>query len=266
MKKNIYVCSNKREVSIKTAMELRVKLEKAGFNVQENLDEKTALIISVGGDGATLNAIHDNNFPQVPIVGVNTGTLGFFQEIHPDQLDEFIDHYINDKYVLQPMSTVKATIKTTNATHIRRGLNEVVITGGRPKAVHIDINIDNNFIEKYSGDGIIISTPAGSTAYNYSIGGAIVDPRLKLLQITPIAPFNTTAYRSFTSSLLLPPDLPIQIIPEEGRNSIISVISDGIDQDYDDVEEIKIEFANEVVNLLRFESYEFWNKVKSKFL
>ena len=64
-------------------------------------------------------------------------------------------------------------------------------------------------IEKFSGDGILVATSAGSTAYNYSLGGSIVDPRLKLLQVTPIAPMNTTAYRSFTSSILLPSDLTI---------------------------------------------------------
>ena len=62
-------------------------------------------------------------------------------------------------------------------------------------------------------NGLLVSTPAGSTAYNYSLGGSIVDPRLRLLQATPIAPMNTTAYRSFTSSILLPPDLSMEVKP-----------------------------------------------------
>ena len=266
MKKKVFICSNQTETSKKTAYELQSKLQAADFLVMNEFNDNTDLLISIGGDGATLKAIHEYDFPEVPIIGVNTGRLGFFQEIHPEQLDEFIDNYINNKYRLQPLSTVKATVHTKDKTFVRHGLNEIVITGGRPTTVHLNISIDNTFIEKFSGDGIVISTPAGSTAYNYSLGGAIVDPRIKLLQITPVAPMNTTAYRSFTSSLLLPPDLPIDITPENDRSNKISIISDGVDYDYYDVDEIKIEFAQKIVNLLRFESYEFWAKVKSKFL
>ncbi len=266
MKKNIFICSNSTEASLQTVSQLEEKLIKAGFHVMDKLTDKAALLISVGGDGATLRALHNYNFPSVPIIGVNTGTLGFFQEIQPSQLDEFIDNYINDKYRLQPLSTVKANIITKNGTFTNTGLNEILISGDRPTIVHLDISIDNTFIEKFSGDGLIFSTPAGSTGYNYSIGGAIVDPRISLLQITPIAPMNTTAYRSFTSSLLLPPDSPIVIKPEAKSQGHISIIADGIENNYNDVTEIKVEFAKEVVNLLRFESYEFWAKVKSKFL
>ncbi len=266
MNKNILICPNNKDASLETASQLAGKLTAAGFKIIKDLTDDANLLISVGGDGATLNALHKYDFPSVPIIGVNTGTLGFFQEIHPQQLDEFIDHYKNNKYHLQPLSTVEATIITDKGTFKRRGLNEIVISGGRPAIVHVDISIDNTFVEKFSGDALVVSTPAGSTAYNYSTGGAIVDPRLKLLQLTPVAPMNTTAYRSFTSSLLLPPDLPVYIRPEEGGNKFLSIISDGVDYDYYNVIEVKIEFAKEVVNLLRFESYEFWSKVKSKFL
>ncbi len=266
MNKKIFICSNKTDLSLTAFTQLKTKLTIAGFTIIEEFDNEVDLLISIGGDGATINALHKYNFPSVPIIGVNTGTLGFFQEINPEQLDEFIENYIENKYRLQPMSTVKATIETETGTFTCKGLNEIVIGGCNPNIVHLNISIDNTFIEKFSGDGIIIATPAGSTAYSYSLGGAIVDPRLKLLQITPVAPMNTTAYRSFTSSLLLPPNLPIYIRPERNRNKFISVTADGFEKEFCNAKEIKVEFAKEVVNLLRFESYEFWNKVKSKFL
>ena len=105
-------------------------------------------------------------------------------------------------------------------------------------------------------------------AYNYSLGGSIVDPRIKLLQVTPIAPMNTTAYRSFTSSILLPSELSLGVVPEidPGKSDRIFLLNDGIEHAYSDVKEIKIEFSETVINLLRFETYDFWDKVKTKFL
>lgn len=121
-------------------------------------------------------------------------------------------------------------------------------------------------IEKFSGDGILIATPAGSTAYNYSLGGSIVDPRLKLLQVTPIAPMNTTAYRSFTSSLLLPAELSLGVVPEKQYENRIAVINDGIETIYTDVTDINVRMSDKSVHLIRLKDYDFWNKVKTKFL
>ena len=118
---------------------------------------------------------------------------------------------------------------------------------------------------RFSGDGICVASPAGSTAYNYSLGGAIVDPRLKVLQVTPIAPMNTTAYRSFTSSILLPSDLYLGVVPEENYEEI-KVITDSVEHKFEKVKAINIKISDRVVNLVRFESYDFWDKVKTKFL
>ena len=122
------------------------------------------------------------------------------------------------------------------------------------------------FAERFSGDGILVPTPAGSTAYNYSLGGSIVDPRLNLLQVTPLAPMNTTAYRSFTSSIILPPDLSIRINPEYSGEEGLLIVPDSMEHLHEGVEEIYLEFSSFIVKLLRFENYDFWSKVKSKFL
>ena len=109
----------------------------------------------------------------------------------------------------------------------------------------------------------MVSTPAGSTAYNYSLGGSIVDPRLRLLQATPIAPMNTTAYRSFTSSILLPPDLSMEVKPVDNSSKVKITIAFEF---FDNVSNIEVSLSETNVKLLRLESYDFWSKVKSKFL
>ncbi|QAT42629.1 NAD(+)/NADH kinase [Aminipila luticellarii] len=263
----ITIHTNDTPVSLKTKKLLAKKLEGSGFIVSESLDTDSELIVCIGGDGAFLEGIHKFQFPEIPFIGINTGHLGFFQEISPNQLADFIFHYKTGKYHLQTFSTVKATVFTENNQSFEHvGLNEIVIRGELSRSVHLNISIGGSFIERFSGDGILVSTPAGSTAYNYSLGGCIVDPRLKLMQVTPIAPMNTTAYRSFTSSILLPSDLSLGIIPDYETRRGIKITTDHLEYTYNNIDNINIEFSDKVVNLLRFENYDFWTKVKSKFL
>ncbi|MGL4484840.1 MAG: NAD(+)/NADH kinase [Anaerovoracaceae bacterium] len=265
--KRISIYSNKTKISEETAAILKEKFRARNYVVSNSLHKDSELLITIGGDGSTLEAIHKYDFPHVPIIGINTGHLGFFQEIHPDQLEEFIENYENEKYRLQPLTTAKATVNFISGDcKTILGLNEIVIRGSISYTSHFNISIGDSFIERFSGDGILVATSAGSTAYNYSLGGAIVDPRLELLQVTPLAPMNTTAYRAFTSSILLPLDLSIDIEPEYTKDTKTLVINDGIEHSFKDVKSIRIEKGEEIVNLLRFESYDFWNKVKTKFL
>ena len=265
-KRIICVYTNKTPASLDTYKLLKEKMEKSGFSLLDDFREDAELLVTIGGDGATLQAIQKFDFPDIPIIGINTGHLGFFQEISPGQLEDFITNYKARRFRLQPTTAVQATVKTGDGDFVHKGFNEVVLRGGHSCTVHFNISIGDSFIERFSGDGILIATSAGSTAYNYSLGGSIVDPRLKLLQVTPIAPMNTTAYRAFTSSILLPPDLSLNVIPEPGRDSNVYILCDGNETKYEEIEHIRVEFSETVVNLLRFETYDFWNKVKTKFL
>jgi NAD+ kinase len=262
----INVFANDTVLSKDTKRLLKRKLEKSDFVVPREFDPNAELIICIGGDGSFLQTLHKYHFPEIPFIGINTGHLGFFQELHPDGLDEFIFKYKHEKYEIQHLKTVKAVATDGAERHIYNGLNEIIFKGERSRTIHLNLSIGESFIERFSGDGLLVSTPAGSTAYNYSLGGSIVDPRLNLLQVTPIAPMNTTAYRSFTSSIILPPDLSIRIYPEYSRDEEILIVTDGMEYKHSGIEEIYIEFSESIVKLLRFENYDFWSKVKSKFL
>ena len=245
---------------------LRQKLTSRGYKVTEGYDEEAELLICIGGDGAFLRTMHKCDFPETPIVGINTGHLGFFQEVWPEDFDTFIEDYERENYTIQKLGTVMGLATTadgTTNTHI--GLNEIAITGSKSYTIHFDLSIGDKPIERFSGDGILVATSAGSTAYNYSVGGSIVDPRLNLLQVTPLAPMNTTAFRSFTSSIMLPSDLTLGIVPEES-DKIIYITNDGIENEYDNLKEIKVKISDKSVNLIRFSDYDFWSKVKDKFL
>jgi NAD+ kinase len=111
-----------------------------------------------------------------------------------------------------------------------------------------------------------VYTSAGSSAYNYSLGGSIVDPRLELLQLTPIAPINSTAYRSFTSGILLPPDKSIGIFPEYPKSDDLLVTADGTEHEFHGPKSISLGIGEESVTILRFREYDFWDTVKKKLL
>ena len=264
---HINIFTNGTDISLETQAMLVKKLTDRGYSVTEGFSgEDTELIICIGGDGALLKTVHSCRFPTCPIIGINTGHLGFFQEISLDTIDKFISDYENKQYTIQNLSTVKAIVTKNNGReHEHLGLNEIVIKGRESYSVHLDISIGGRPIERFSGDGIVVATSAGSTAYNYSLGGSIVDPRLELLQVTPIAPMNTTAYRSFTSSILLPAELSLGVVPESS-DSRIFILNDGIQTSYSDIRQIRVMISNITVHLMRFRDYDFWDKVKSKFL
>lgn len=265
-RKKISIFTNETEISLQVKEMLSQKLKDHGHDVSEDDSNDSDLIVIIGGDGAFLRTMHKFGFPACPVVGINTGHLGFFQEILPEDVDRFIAEYENDNYTIQDLNTVQCSILTEDgAKNSHLALNEITIKGEKSYSVHLYISIAGKPIEKFSGDGILVATAAGSTAYNYSLGGSIVDPRLKLLQVTPIAPMNTTAYRSFTSSLLLPADLSIGVVPEK-RDTSICVSYDSNVAVYSGVKEISLTLSDEVVHLVRFKDYDFWNKVKDKFL
>ncbi|MBQ3107546.1 MAG: NAD(+)/NADH kinase [Firmicutes bacterium] len=263
----IHISVNSDEYSLKTGAMLRKKLEAKGYEVTATFKPEAELIISVGGDGAFLNTLHRCGFPDIPFVGVNTGHLGFFQEISPENIDDFIEKYEAGVCVVQDLETVKATVihqDEYRGQAVFTALNEIIVRGSNSQTVHLDLSIGGNFIEKFSGDGLLVATSAGSTAYNYSLGGAIADPRINMLQVTPIAAVNSTAYRSFTSSLMLPGSLPVRIRPEAEQPLVL--IGDGNKHDITGASEVIIESSGKVIHLLRLEDYSFWKKVKTKFL
>ena len=116
MNKVITISYNKLSKTIETKNILVEKLINAGFQVSENIEIDTKLIISIGGDGSFLNTMHKFNFPQIPVVALNTGHLGFFAEISPDTIDQFIEAYKNKEYFLQEVDLLEASIFTKEST------------------------------------------------------------------------------------------------------------------------------------------------------
>ena len=242
-------------------------LEESGYEIAEEYSDDVDLLACIGGDGTFLSFVHKCGFPKAPIIGINTGHLGFFQEALPSNLRETLDYISKGEYQLQNICPVQARVVTRRGEFMRTGLNEIVVRGPYSHASHYEISIDNTKIQEFSGDGIIISTPVGSTAYNYSLGGSLVSPDLEVLQLTPIAPMNTNAYRCFKSSLILPSTETITIAGTgrcEGGTVLLSF--DGRTHEFGGVLKIEITRSDKEIHLIRTKSYDHWSLLSSKLL
>lgn len=262
----VNIVHNGKTHSIDTSINLKDKLESSGFNVSDRLSEDALVNICIGGDGAFLRAVHASNFSSVPFLGINTGHLGFFQEIDPSNIDVLVESLVNKDYSIEEIELLEAIVYTKHDSFTLKAINEIALKGSSSKVVHMDVFIDNDIFEKISGDGIIVSTPIGSTAYNFSCGGSIVSPKLKTLQITPIAPINSKAYRSMNNSLVVPSCSSLIIRPEYRDENSIVIISDGIQYKLNGIQKIKFSFSGHKLNRLAIHEKSFWNNVREKFL
>ena len=149
------------------------------------------MIISFGGDGTMLVASKEAIKKDVPIMAVNMGTLGYLAEINPENAIEMLEKYQNGEYIIDNRNFLK--VKYNNKKYY--ALNELVVIKGGLMSHLMEVEVYSNdiFVNKYRADGVIVSTPTGSTAYSLSAGGSIVHPNLKALIITPLSPHSLNA-------------------------------------------------------------------------
>ncbi|MEA4888355.1 MAG: NAD(+)/NADH kinase [Clostridiaceae bacterium] len=159
-------------------------------------------LICLGGDGTFLSAVHLPGCEDIPIIGVNLGSVGFLHEIMPEHLEEALDQLINGSYNLEQRMMLEVACYDTEQNLIESGfaLNDAVISrGGKSRILTLDLMINQERVDRIPGDGVIVSTPTGSTAYSLSAGGPIIHPELQLLLITPICP-HTLHNRSYIAT------------------------------------------------------------------
>lgn len=161
------------------------------FTSYEDLDKTVKLFFTFGGDGTILSAATIVKDSQIPIVGVNTGRLGFLATINKSVLLEQLENFFNGNYHIIPRSLLK--IERNDGVEIKDNyaINEITVTRRETTSmITIDTYLDGEFLNSFWSDGLIISTPTGSTGYNLSCGGPIVHPSNQNFIITPVAPHN----------------------------------------------------------------------------
>jgi len=172
-----------------------INIEAYALEIFTTLDGSFDLMISVGGDGTILRAITHVKDLDIPIVGINTGRLGFLATIKRDDIIGALDQIFEGKYRISKRSLLRVTTNQKESNfELDFALNEVTVSRKNTTSmISIETWLDDEYLNSYWADGLIISTPTGSTGYSMSCGGPVIMPESDSLVITPIAPHNLNA-------------------------------------------------------------------------
>jgi len=149
----------------------------------------TDLVCVLGGDGTFLRTARAIGATGVPALGVNAGRIGFLAKVEPDGLEKALEQVATGDYTVEDRFRISARlVRADGSTEEHACLNEVVVArGSRVRMIQVEVEVSGSHLATYVADGVVVATPTGSTAYNFSAGGSILDPRLRNMVITPVA-------------------------------------------------------------------------------
>lgn len=219
-------------------------------------------VIVLGGDGTILNVARAVCKKSIPILGINMGNLGFLAEIDKSNLEMSIQSFLKGQYTLEKRSMLFASVERDGEIIGKcNALNDIVISCARYKRmIELDIFIDNIKVDSYWADGVIASTPTGSTAYSLSAGGPIVDPGLAAMMVTPICPHTLSS-----RSIVMPSKKQLKILVKgkAKRGSILTIDGqEGFDINYGDI--VKISESRYKVTFIKIKDNSFYTVLKKK--
>ena len=159
------------------------------------IPQGTECILVLGGDGTMIQAARDTVDRKIPLLGINLGTLGFLAEIEKGGIPEALDSLILDNFTIEPRMLLEGYVQRQHGEPVRGiALNDIVVNrSGALRVIDYEICVNGEFLNRYSADGIIVSTPTGSTGYSLSAGGPIVSPMASMIVVTPVCPHTLTA-------------------------------------------------------------------------
>ncbi len=263
-RKKIALLASRNPKSEAVSKELWTKLKEANFILTPKNPD---IVISIGGDGMLLSAFHkyEKLIDRVRFVGIHTGHLGFYTDYRDFEVDKLIENLKLDTGARVSYPILNVKVKMTDGRIVgARALNEATVKR-LSKTMVADIIINNVPFERFRGDGISVSTPTGSTAYNKSLGGAVLHPTIEALQIAEVASLNNRVYRTLGSSVVVPKKDKIVIEPKHSDRYSIAV--DNKTFVYDSIESIEYQIDNSKIHFVATPSHtSFWNRVKDAFI
>lgn len=248
-------------VKLCSDISLELKLSDDGLD-EEAVIEKSDILICLGGDGTFLKIARKAYNKGIPILGINLGSLGFLTEVEKTDLSNTVDCLIHGKYEIEERIMLEASIISEGKVISKDvALNDVVISrGALSRILHVKTYINNDFADSFPGDGVIVSSPTGSTAYSLSCGGPIVEPDLDLMIVTPICP-----HILYSRSFITKGDRVVKLVVDESYCHDAMVTIDGQEGktirggDY-----IEVKKAPYTVKLIRINTRNFFNILRTK--
>ncbi|MDN4492303.1 NAD kinase [Ureibacillus aquaedulcis] len=229
-------------------------------------EEEPEIVISIGGDGTLLHAFHRHahRLDQVAFVGIHTGHLGFYADWKPSELEKLVLSIAKNEFNVVEYPLLEVQVHCLNSETVRYlALNEATIKSPDVTLV-MDVELNGNQFERFRGDGLCVSTPSGSTAYNKALGGAIIHPTLPAIQITEMASINNRVFRTVGSSLVLPAHHNCTLKPVKDQQFTMTIDHKHFVQS--DLKWITFNVAAEKVRFARFRPFPFWERVHDSFV
>ena len=249
------------EFSIFLDNNIRFNKSISTFNSYETLKNKADFLLSIGGDGTLLKAVTYVRESEIPIMGINTGRLGFISSISADQIDDAItdilkgNYKINERTLLE-LSSDKKLFKEKNFA-----LNEVAVSKKDTSSmIRIDAYVDDEFLNTYWADGLVVSTPTGSTGYSLSCGGPIIMPGTNNIIITPNAPHNLNVRP------IVIDDNSVVKLKIEDRDQLALVSLDSRSRAFDSETELIIKKASFKIKLVQPQNNSFTKTIRHKLM
>ena len=218
------------------------------------------LLIAIGGDGTILSAAQKVFKTKIPILGLNIGKLGFLTETSIESIKDVLINIINKKYFLDKRSLIEIKIK--KSANIFYGLNEVVIDkGNSSRMISVETFVEKEALLTFNGDGVIVTTPTGSTGYSLATGGPIISPSAPVIGITPISAHMLTA-----RPVILPDDKKIKIKVTSKFKKARLVVDGNQEVVLNSSDTIEIKKSKYSINLVRQNSWSFYDLLRKKLL
>jgi NAD+ kinase len=233
------------------------------FNNHNNLDNSFDCMFTLGGDGTVLRSIMYLRDSNIPVIGVNIGRLGFLATVNKEEISEAIESLYNKNYSVKERSllTVKTEPKIDTVDEFNYALNEITISRKNTTSmITIETYVDDEYLTSYWADGLITSTPTGSTGYSLSCGGPVISPQAKNFVLTPIAPHNLNA-----RPLVIPDDTKLRM-KVHGRENTFFISLDSRIATIDSKTEIFIEKAPFTIKMIELNNQTFIKTLRKKLL
>ncbi|MEK6453742.1 NAD kinase [Caldifermentibacillus hisashii] len=225
------------------------------------------ITISVGGDGTLLSAFqrYRHRLNDTAFVGIHTGHLGFYADWMPDEIEKLVIAIAKTKCRIVEYPLLEVIIYYNNERQEEHylALNEATIKSVEGTFV-IDVEIKDELFERFRGDGLCVSTPSGSTAYNKALGGAIIHPSLESIQIAEMASINNRVFRTIGSPLILPAHHKCIFRPVTHKDFLIGI--DHLTFVQKDIQSLQFRVADQKIRFARYKPFPFWSRVRASFI
>lgn len=261
---NIFIYSKHDKDSLEKKSKVEDALIHEGFTITED-DTKANIIISIGSDGSFLQAVRKTGFRQDCLyAGISlTGKHALYCDFHYNNLYEMTQAIRAAKLKVRKYPLIEVAVDNQQPFYC---LNEFSIRSNIIRTFILDVIIDDTLFETFLGDGLIISTPTGSTAYNKSVRGAVVDPLLPCFQVTELASVNNNTYRTLGSSFIMSGNRHLKLKVHQDGNDFPSMAADNEAIGIRQVENVEIRLSDKVIKTVKLKDNSFWEKVQRIYL